>query len=118
MQYSTLQKCRMPARLIDYLLQPITTRRHVQVSQGCLADQDNFYVGNITAHDSDLQLALMLPIKTSSGYKKSLRTFIDTGAEVNLIRQGTLDSYFFRCAEDPVNLVTANGQYMMGEPAL
>ena len=104
----------MPAKFIDYVLQPITARRHVQVIQGCLTDPDTFLWGKISKQDSNLQLALMLPVRTSSGYKKSLRTLIDTGAEVNLIRQGTLDSYFFRCADDPVQLVTANGQYMSG----
>ena len=104
----------MPSKLVDYLLQPIINRRHVQVSQSCLTDPDSFLVGKVTKNETDLQLALILPIRTSSGYAKTLRTLIDTGAEVNLIKQGVLDSYFFRLADDPVSLVTANGQYMSG----
>ena len=95
MKYSTLQKGKMPSMLVDYVLQPITNRRHVQVSQSCLTDPDLFSVGKVTKNDMDLQLALKLPIRTSSGHTRTLKALIDTGAEVNLIRQGTLDPYFF-----------------------
>ena len=94
MKYSTLQKGRMPSKLVDYLLQPIVNRRHVQVSQSCLTDPDSFSIGKVTKNETDLQLALLLPIRTSSGYTKTIRALIDTGAEVNLIKQGVLDSYF------------------------
>ena len=81
----------MPSNLVDYLLQPITNRPHVQVSQSCLTESDSFSVGKVTRSDTDLQLALKLPIRTSSGNTRTLNALIDTGAEVNLIKQGTLD---------------------------
>ena len=75
---------------------------------------DAFRLEKSQSPGHELRLAMLLKVKTSQGHTQSLRTLIDTGAEANLIRQGVLDSHFFRAADDPIQLVTANGQTMMG----
>ena len=110
MKFSTLQKCRMPASLVDYLLQPQPPIRQIQVGQGGLTDPDSFSVGKITKKGSEMQLAMLIPVKTTTGTIRTLRALIDTGAEANLIRQGVLESHYFRHAKDPISLIAANDQ--------
>ena len=43
-----------------------------------------------------------------------LKILIDTGAEVNLIRRGSLPEAYFRPARRPLVLATANGSRMEG----
>ena len=93
----------MPAKLVDYLLQPTQPLRQVQVSQGGPVDPDTFSVGRITKSGRELQLAMLLPVKTSQGNAYTLRTLIDTGAETNLIRQGPLNPFFFNRRRIPCN---------------
>ena len=103
MKFSTLQKCRMPASLVDYLLQPQPPMRQVLVGQGGLSDPEAFSVGTITKKGAEMQLAMLIPVKTHNGHTRTLRALIDTGAEANLIRQGVLDSHFFSRQQTPFN---------------
>ena len=67
MKHTTLLKGRMPAKLIDYLLQIPTNIRQVQVSQGGLVISDTFSVGSLTKIGLDLQLTMLLKVRTPGG---------------------------------------------------
>ena len=62
MQFSTLQKSRMPAKLIDYLLHTPPSPHVMQVRKGMLQESDFFMVGKVTKYGSDLQLAMFLKV--------------------------------------------------------
>ena len=114
MKHTTLSKGRMPAKLVDYLLQIPPIIRQVQVTQGCLDSAETFSVGKLSKSGPELQLAMLLKVRTTQGVVKTLKALIDTGAEANLIRQGVLDFSHFENAQEPIQLVTANGQRLMG----
>ena len=114
MKHTTLLKGRMPAKLVDYLLQIPTNIRQVQVSQGGLVISDTFSVGSLTKIGLDLQLTMLLKVRTPRGGVRTLRALIDTGAEANLVRQNLLESGCFELASDPIQLVAANGQRLVG----
>jgi hypothetical protein len=118
MKFSTLQKGRMPASLVDYLLQIPPAVRQVQVGYGSPGGPDHFSVGKITRSGPELQLAMLLKVRTPGGEREGefhiLRALIDTGAEANLIRKGALSSHFFQISDDPIQLITANGQPLEG----
>ena len=114
MQHSTLQKGRMPAALVDYLLQippKSPLRRQVHVSADYTSHPSAFSVGKISKSGPELQLAMLLQVKTPQGHINTLRALIDTGAEANLIRRGFLAPLFLP-ADDPIQLVAANGQQL------
>ena len=114
MKHTTLSKGRMPAKLVEFLLQIPPINRQVQVTQGCLDSAETFSVGKLSKSGPQLQLAMLLKVRTTQGVVKTLKALIDTGAEANLIRQGVLDFSHFENAHEPIQLVTANGQRLMG----
>ena len=114
MKFSTLQKGRMPAKLVDYLLQPSLQPQIMHVRKGMLRDSDFYSVGKVTRYGPELQLAMLLKVHTPEGGCRTLKALIDTGAEANLIRRGLLPSNLFGAAENPIQLVAANGQRLEG----
>ena len=113
MQFSTLQKSRMPPRLIDYLLQ-IPEAQILPIKSGMLQDSSKYFVGQLKNFGDELQLVMLLQIYTPNGGSKALKALIDTGAEASLVRRGLFSDSLFGRAHKPIQLVAANGQHLGG----
>ena len=67
MQFSPLQRSRMPAKLVDYLLQNPPTPHAMKVRKKMLQESDFFMVVKVTKYGSDLQLAMFLKVHNPEG---------------------------------------------------
>ncbi len=62
------------------------------------------------------QMQLLLDIDASlpNGTLVALKVLVDTGAQVNLIKERLVPCQFFRRAENPLKLITANSSILEG----
>jgi hypothetical protein len=61
-----------------------------------------------------MQLVMLLSVFLPDNTEKKLKVLIDTGAQANLIRMGTVSDSLFSVSTDPLNLRMANGQRLEG----
>ena len=59
-------------------------------------------------------LTLLLKVTSPGGRQKFIRALVDTGAQVNLVRNGLFSCDEFQRANSPLTLVAANGQVLEG----
>jgi hypothetical protein len=57
-----------------------------------------------------MRVHVRLPDKT----QKIFKILIDTGAEVNLVKQSAIPQHFFKISPKPLRLITASGDEMFG----
>ena len=63
-----------------------------------------------------VQLLLDIDAQLPNGNLIALKTLVYTGAQVNLIKEKLVARHFFRSAEIPVKLITANNTILEGFP--
>ena len=61
-----------------------------------------------------VQLLLDIDAHLPNGNLIALKILVDTGAQVNLIKEKLVPRQFFRSAENPVKLITANNTILEG----
>jgi hypothetical protein len=61
-----------------------------------------------------MQLVMLLSVFLPEDTEKKMKVLIDTGAQANLIRMGTVPDSLFSVSTDPLNLRMANGQRLEG----
>ncbi len=61
-----------------------------------------------------MQLLLDIDASLPNGGVLALKILVDTGAQVNLIKEKLVARQFFRSAENPVKLITANNSILDG----
>ena len=67
-----------------------------------------------TQGHENLQLSLRMEAEFKDGTTKLLQVLVDTGAQANLVRAGLVPSKFLHKAQDPLQLLSANGEVISG----
>ena len=80
----------------------------------CGSEPKTVVVGGVRSGKTDDKMFLQVYCRLPSGKALSLRVLIDTGCEVNLVREGVLPRAEFSSAKRRLNLTTANSQPMRG----
>ena len=63
-----------------------------------------------------LQLVMALEVELPGEEVKVMEALIDTGAEIKLIRKNCNPDMLWSKASNKINLITANGQKLLGGP--
>ena len=75
---------------------------------------DSYCVNSLQKKEKEYMLTLLLKVTSLGGRQKFIRALVDTGAQVNLIRNGLFSPNEFQRANSPLTLVAANGQVLEG----
>ena len=71
-------------------------------------------VNKINVTEDEMQLVLRVLLTLPDGKKMLAKALVDTGAQVNIVRQGLVPQYLMEKATDPVRLVAANQEIIPG----
>ena len=75
-------------------------------------------VGGVRAEKGDDKMFMNVHYRLPSGKVQNLQVLIDTGCEVNLVREGVMPRHEFGEAQRRLNLTTANSQRIVVETKL
>ena len=128
-KFSTRQKGKIPAEVITYLMsgapkelskKPSTkpyksvlqtlvdVAPQIEVPERLLLPKTEYRVNHIKVGQEYLQLLMRIHCRLPNGRTRKLRVLIDTGAQVNLIREGLVPYVCTQQAIKPVRLMAAN----------
>jgi hypothetical protein len=140
MKFSTKMKGRIPAALVDYLLQegiyatqaPPVVEKVVEtpvssdsesveeepeimlIRDRMRKERSEYTEKGCKKCKQDLQLTMGIWVRFSDGQQQRLRILIDTGAQANLVRQDLLPPQYEYPAGKKLYFITANGQPLEG----
>jgi hypothetical protein len=132
-QTATWWKGRVPAALVDYMLNceqnapplprevvagpyqaKLERERHVEVATRLVQDVGVFQAGQIRNCGNKWQLLMNIQVELSNGVVQKLDILVDTGAEANLVKLNRLPRHLTYAAGRPLKFVTASGQHLDG----
>ena len=86
----------------------------IEVPERCLHPIPHYNIGKIEVEGDNLQLLMMLDVFFEGDGKRRMQILIDTGAQINLVKNTLIPWHLARLAPKAVRLITANGQRMEG----
>ena len=118
MRFSSRDKGVIPPRLVHYFLDQLQGPPSWDPPGGGEEGEDlleDLRFHNISKGDNDLQLVVKLDLVLPEGSTlPGVEILIDTGAEVNLIREGLVPKHLLSPAEKTFRFLTADGTRMRG----
>jgi hypothetical protein len=128
MKFSPRQKGMIPPLVVDYLLSagdfskglsgknsPIPLDpEEWEIPERCCHLDNMLRINKVLSIENELQLLLRLQAFFPNGEGKQLRVLVDTGAQVNLVKNVVVPRHLARAPPRPIRLVAANGQCVLG----
>jgi len=132
MRFSTREKFRIPTTVIDYLLsahpKPPPKGGWQRVVPGrfkCAVVEESHEGGHrvvvptvtiakVGAYRGPLQMMLEVEAHLPNGDPLVVKCLVDTGAEANLIKKGSVPQHMTHAARKKLDLIAVNGQWLNG----
>ena len=88
----------------------VSTAPTLEVPERLLQPKNTYKVNHVKSGQNFLQLPMKIKCRLPNGRVRKLKVLVDTGAQVNLIREGLVPYTCTTLADKPVRLMAANNR--------